>query len=449
MVLAEDLRLSVLQSAIEGKLTEQLFTDTPVNNTLVELKQIKDDLISAKTIKPTKPCVNEDEPPFSIPDNWAWVKLTDIGELSRGKSKHRPRNDAMLYVDGTIPLIQTGDVASADKHITKFSTCYNEVGLAQSRLWKKGTLCITIAANIGDVAILDFDACFPDSVLGFLPYSDSVSVEYVYFMLLAYKSRMNQKASKVAQSNLSLDKIGTMLFPLPPKEEQKRIAEKLEIVMQQIDEYKVDEQHLFMIKKQFPVDMRYAILQAAFQGEITGGVDSDTPVAAILKAHKIKIVDSDRDCPPSWEWTKLKYVTTLENGQKKTGNPHVYLEARYLRTLQNSEIRNDGNFITAGTDVILVDGENSGEVFTVPEDGYMGSTFKILKINECMNRRFILYLLMLYQNYFKNSKKGEAIPHLNKTLFKDLLIAIPSIEEQQRIVERLDALLPLCDTLMD
>lgn len=154
-------------------------------------------------------------------------------------------------------------------------------------------------------------------------------------------------------------------------------------------------------------------------------------------------------CPPSWEWTKLKYVTTLENGQKKTGNPHVYLEARYLRTLQNSEIRNDGNFITSGTDVILVDGENSGEVFTVPEDGYMGSTFKILKINECMNRRFILYLLMLYQNYFKNFKKGEAIPHLNKTLFKDLLIAIPSIEEQQRIVERLDALLPLCDTLMD
>lgn len=449
MVIAEDLRLSVLQSAIEGKLTERLPTDTPVSKILANLEQIKGRLIAAKKIKITKSYDNEDEPPFSIPDSWAWVKLTDIGELSRGKSKHRPRNDEILYIDGTIPLIQTGDVASADKHVTKFSTCYNEVGLAQSRLWKKGTLCITIAANIGDVAILDFDACFPDSVLGFLPYSEDVSIEYVYFMLLAYKSRMNQKASKVAQSNLSLDKIRTMLFPLPTKEEQMRIVEKLEIVMQQIDEYRVTEQHLFSLKEQFPIDMRYSILQAAFQGKLTNRMDFDTPVAYIIKSHKVKIIDSDRDCPATWEWTKLKYITALENGQKKTGNPYVYLEARYLRTLQNGEIRNSGNFIRAGTDVILVDGENSGEVFTILEDGYMGSTFKILKINDCMNRRFILYLLMLYQNYFKNSKKGEAIPHLNKMLFKELMVAIPPIEEQQRIVERLDALLPLCDTLLE
>lgn len=448
MVLAEDLRLSILQSAIEGKLTEQLFTDTSVEATLNELKQIKIDLISKKALKQTKPCNSEDEPPFSIPDSWAWVKLTDIGELSRGKSKHRPRNDISLYTNGTIPLIQTGDVAAAEKHITKFNTCYNEVGLAQSRLWSKGTLCITIAANIGDVAILDFDACFPDSVLGFLPFSDAVNIEFVYFMLLAYKSRMNQKASKVAQSNLSLDKINTMLFPFPPVEEQNRIVQQLNLAMKQLFEYQDTENELTQLKEEFPSDMRSAILQAAMQGKLTEQLDTDTPVDSMFKTHKIKESDNAADCPVTWKWTQLKYITALKNGQKMQDKQFVYLEARYLRTLQNGEIRNKGNFVTDGTDVILVDGENSGEVFTIPEDGYMGSTFKVLKIITPMNRQFVLYLLLCYRDYFKNSKKGEAIPHLNKTLFKELLVGIPPIEEQQRIVERLDALLPICDTLV-
>ena len=205
MILTKDLRLSILQAAVEGKLTEQSAKDTPVETTLDRLQDIKNNLANNKKIKKAA-SKTEDSIPFNIPDNWTWVKLCDIGELARGKSKHRPRNDESLYIDGTIPMIQTGDVAAANKYITQFNTCYNEKGLAQSRLWKKGTLCITIAANIGDVAILTFDACFPDSVLGFLPFSEQVSKEYVYYMLLAYKHRMNAKASKMTQSNLSLGK---------------------------------------------------------------------------------------------------------------------------------------------------------------------------------------------------------------------------------------------------
>ena len=283
MILTEDLRLSILQAAIEGKLTEQSVKDTPVETTLNKLLDIKKNLVKNKKITETG-TITEDSIPFNIPENWAWVKLCDIGELARGKSKHRPRNDESLYINGTIPMIQTGDVAAANKYITHFNTCYNEKGLAQSRLWKKGTLCITIAANIGDVAILTFDACFPDSVLGFLPFSEQISREYVYYMLLAYKHRMNAKASKVAQSNLSLDKINAMLFPFPPIEEQQRIANHLNTLLYKVGEYEEIEQQLTALKNDFPSDMRSSILQAAMQGKLTQQLETDSSVDIMLQS---------------------------------------------------------------------------------------------------------------------------------------------------------------------
>ena len=287
MTLAEDLRDAVLQCAVEGKLSSPNLSDTPVKVTLHELHKIKTDLIKSKIIKGGKLSASDETVPFNIPETWEWVKLFDIGELARGKSKHRPRNDEILYIGGTIPLVQTGDVASANKYITSYTTCYNEVGLAQSRLWKAGTLCITIAANIGDVAILGFDACFPDSVLGFQPFSHEVNIEYVYYMLLAYKRRMNAKATKVAQSNLSLEKINTLLFPFPPIEEQCRIVNRVGQLMAQIDEYEKMESELTSLKEAFPSDMRTAILQAAMQGKLTERQSGDTsPCVMIDSANK-------------------------------------------------------------------------------------------------------------------------------------------------------------------
>lgn len=139
-ILAQDLRLAVLQYAIEGKLSERKATDTSTKTTLVELKAKKESLIKEKKLKHQYKDIVNDDFPFEIPNTWEWVKLNDIGELSRGKSKHRPRNDDILYTNGTVPLIQTGDIASADKYISQYNVCYNNKGVAQSRLWKKGTL---------------------------------------------------------------------------------------------------------------------------------------------------------------------------------------------------------------------------------------------------------------------------------------------------------------------
>ena len=107
------------------------------------------------------PSVNEADEPFQLPLGWTWARFPEVGIFGRGKSKHRPRNDPSLFKDGTHFFVQTGDVARSHGRITSYSSKYNEIGLAQSKKWPKGTLCITIAANIADSGILSFDACFP------------------------------------------------------------------------------------------------------------------------------------------------------------------------------------------------------------------------------------------------------------------------------------------------
>jgi len=151
------------------------------------------------------------------------VKITDLGTVNRGKSKHRPRNDSILY-GGKYPFIQTADIKKANLYLSDYSQTYNEIGLKQSKLWKKGTLCFTIAANIADSAILDIDACFPDSIVGFLPHenvSDTVYVKYLFDELKLY---FQQISKGTTQDNLSLDKICRVKLRVPNYETQKKIA---------------------------------------------------------------------------------------------------------------------------------------------------------------------------------------------------------------------------------
>ena len=161
------------------------------------------------------------------------ICLEKLGTLARGKSKHRPRNDPKL-LGGPYPLIQTGDVTSASTYLTKFSTTYSEFGLQQSKMWPKGTLCITIAANIAETAILGFDACFPDSVVGFVPNED-VNIIFIKHQLDMLKEALNRKATSVAQKNLNLEKLASTMFIKPSFELQNQFAE----VVKQVDKSKV------------------------------------------------------------------------------------------------------------------------------------------------------------------------------------------------------------------
>lgn len=158
--------------------------------------------------------------------SWNYVPLDKLGAISRGISQHRPRNDKTLF-GGEYPFIQTADVKAAELYLTEYSETYNDKGLAQSKLWTVGTLCITIAANIADTAILGIDACFPDSIMGFTPYEGVSNVKFVKYAFDILQKDCQKISQGTAQDNLSWKKLSTIKFPAPSIEVQDRIVSVL------------------------------------------------------------------------------------------------------------------------------------------------------------------------------------------------------------------------------
>ena len=210
-------------------------------------------------------------------------------------------------------------------------------------------------------------------------------------------------------------------------------------------------------------DLKNSILQLAVQGKLVPQNPSDEPASELLKrirAEKVTachagIIKKDRklpeieetelpyDTPDTWEWLRLGQLCQLLDGVKMSGVKYPYLEAKYLRGKIEGNNIDSGKFVKKGTMLILVDGENSGEVFFASEDGYMGSTFKVLYIPEAVYVPYVLYFLLLKKQLFRNRKTGAAIPHLNKELFFNLLFPVPPLAEQERIVAKIEELLPL------
>lgn len=192
--------------------------------------------------------------------SWEYKTLDQLGEVSRGRSKHRPRNDPSLF-GGKYPFIQTADVKAANFYITEYDTTYNEKGLAQSRLWNPGTLCITIAANIADTGILAMDACFPDSVMGFLPYEGIADVRFVKYCFDILQQNCKKISQGAAQDNLSWEKLSTILFPAPPIEVQTQIADILSTYDNLIEnnkkQIKLLEEAAQRLYKEWFIDLRF------------------------------------------------------------------------------------------------------------------------------------------------------------------------------------------------
>ena len=181
--------------------------------------------------KPSKPkaptqAVKFEDNFADLPSGWIWGKLSDLGELARGKSKHRPRNDKKLF-GGKYPFIQTGEVRAANRIIKKYEQTYSEFGLEQSKLWQKGTLCITIAANIAETAFLGFDACFPDSIVGFSA-SKVVLPEYIELFIKSARTKIESYAPATAQKNINLNTLENLIVPYCSLTEQTQIVAILE-----------------------------------------------------------------------------------------------------------------------------------------------------------------------------------------------------------------------------
>ena len=214
-----------------------------------------------------------------------------------------------------------------------------------------------------------------------------------------------------------------------------------------------------------PQELKNSILQLAIQGKLVEQRPEEGTAEELfaqiqkekqklIAEKKIKkekpipeITDDEKpfDIPESWKFVRVANICQLLDGEKIKGTNFPYLEAKYLRGKSEPKILSEGKFVKQGTKVILVDGENSGEVFDVPENGYMGSTFKVLFVPSNICVKYVLSFLEIHKNKLKNNKKGAAIPHLNKEIFFNLLFPLPPLAEQKRIVAKIEELLPYID----
>lgn len=192
-------------------------------------------------------------------EGWKEVKLSQIGSINRGVSKHRPRNAPELMGD-YLPLVQTGDVANSDKYIETYSSSYSKLGVEQSRVWEPGALCITIAANIGKASILNFKACFPDSVVGFIA-NPGTSIDFIYYQFCILQSILEANAPGAAQKNINLRILSELKLFVPEYKEQVRIAEKLD----RLRETKNSLQSNYTRTIQLCADLKQALLRQVFE----------------------------------------------------------------------------------------------------------------------------------------------------------------------------------------
>lgn len=192
-------------------------------------------------------------------EGWKEVRLSQIGSINRGVSKHRPRNAPELLGD-YMPLVQTGDVANSDKYIETYSSSYSKFGVEQSRVWEPGALCITIAANIGKASILNFKACFPDSVVGFIA-NPGTSIDFIYYQFCILQSILEANAPGAAQKNINLRILSELKLFVPEYKEQVRIAEKLD----RLRETKNSLQSNYTRTIQLCADLKQALLRQVFE----------------------------------------------------------------------------------------------------------------------------------------------------------------------------------------
>lgn len=422
-------------------------------------------------------CIDE-EIPFEIPQGWEWCRIASLADVVRGGSP-RPAGSPIFY-DGSIPFLKVADLTRESSiYVKSFSSTIKEAGLSKTRLVEAGTLLLTNSgATLGVPKICTFETTFNDGVAAFLSLDERLKL-YVYWFFCYMTDLYRNINQGTAQPNLNTDIIKMTLVPMPPYKEQIRIVEELGNISPIIKHYEKAQDELDELNESIPKLIKQSILQEAIQGELVPQLAEEGTSQELLeqiKAEKQKLVKEGKlkksalndsvifrgddnkyyeqiggevseielplDFPSSWSLARLNAVCQLTDGLKTTGK-QCLLDAKYLRGKSSGTIVEQGKLVYKGDNIVLVDGENSGEVFIVPQDGYMGSTFKQLWISSSMYEPYILAFIQFYKETLRNSKKGAAIPHLNKELFYGLIIGIPPLQEQRRIVQKIEQLTQL------
>lgn len=341
-------------------------------------------------------------------NEWKYLTLDKMGLISRGKSKHRPRNDPKLY-GGQYPFIQTSDVKSADLYLTSYSQTYNEEGLAQSKLWAEETLCITIAANIADTALLAFPACFPDSIMGFIPDDDICMARYVKYCFDILQAECKQISQGAAQDNLSWERLSTIKFPVPPLEEQTRICLTLssydKLIENNRKQIKLLEEAAQRLYKEWFIDLKFP-------------------------GHETTPIDPTTNLPEGWRKGTLADIVEFKRGKiitaakAKEGSVPVVAGG-----LGPAYFHSQGN-TTAPVVTVSGSGANAGFTRLYMQDiwasdcSYVDSTMV-----DCLY--YVYESVVNIGHGFQHLQRGSAQPHVYPSHINSTTLVLPPDEIRQ------------------
>ncbi|EGU63993.1 type I restriction modification DNA specificity domain protein [Streptococcus mitis bv. 2 str. SK95] len=370
---------------------------------------------------------------------WEITSLSELGTFSRGKSKHRPRNDVKLFEGGKYPLVQTGDVKAANLYITKNDSYYNDFGLKQSKLWPAGTLCITIAANIAETAILSYPMCFPDSIVGFNANPEKSSELFVYYFFEYIKKEIQKSASGSIQDNINIDYLSKMRIKVPEKVYQDKIVDLLSSIDKKILLNNQINQELESMAKTL---YDYWFVQFDFPDQ--NGKPYKSSGGKMVYHPELK-----REIPEGWGVDSLWNIANFYNGlamqkYRPDTNEDDYLPVIKIREMMNGFSKDsekarldipteavvesgDILFSWSATLEVIIWGKERGalnqHIFKVTSDTYPKS--------------FIYFELKSYLKVFKAiaELRKTTMGHITQDHLKQAKIVVPPIE----IISKIDA----------
>ncbi len=486
MKLAEDLKKAILQAAMQGKLTKQLDTDSSVDELLKKISDEKAKLIKEGTIKKEKPItpLNLENVSFEIPSSWKWVQMNDIFYKITDGTHKTPK-----YTTSGIPFISVKNCSSGilDLKNTKFISEKEHNELYSRCNPEKGDLLITKVGTTGVPVKIDTDTVFDLFVsVALLKFSHNLlNIDYLYYALQSpdvYEQvKLNTKG--VGNKNWVLDDIKATVFPLPPIEEQQRIVEKLNQILPLIDEYGKEEDELIALCQKFPEEMKKSILQAAMQGKLTEQLKTDSSVDELLKkiaddkaknnqvwkAKKqppidviLETIDAN-EIPENWKWVKLSqiahsYIGLTYSPSNVSSNGTIVLRSSNIQNgkmdykdIVKVEMDIPENKMCKKGDILVCarNGSKSlvGKAAIIDADGMSFGAFMAIIKSPC--NEFLYHYLS--SPYFKKQMALDSSTVTVNQITQDMLfnacVPLPPIEEQQRIVEKLNTILPIIDSM--
>ena len=439
------LRQKILDLAIRGKLVPQDPNDEPASVLLERIKAEKERLIKEGKIKRSKKSAKtSDTPhygnvPFEIPSSWVWCKLENITVLIEDCPHTTAKDEGEGY-----PLVRTPNIGEGQLLLDGVHRVSKEVYDKRNirAVPQVNDIIYAREAPAGNAAVIreNEQVCLGQRTVLIRPMDTLIDSVWLTYAILAPYSRnhLTSKATGSTVSHVNMASIRPFDLPLPPISEQHRIVAEIRRWFALIDQIEQGKSDLQATIKQ----TKNKILDLAIHGKLVPQDPNDEPAIELLKRINPDFTPCDNghyaQLPDSWSVVPMQMLCYLTDGEKQNGIERINLDVKYLRGEHDAKTLTSGKYVAANSLLILVDGENSGEVFRIPIDGYQGSTFKQLLINENMNEEYVLQVINLHRKVLRESKVGSAIPHLNKKLFKAIEVPIPPYNEQQRIVEAIN-----------